>query len=197
MPFKVCTKCGKEFYICCFNKDKSKKDGLRSSCNDCKAKTDRNYIRRNRKKILLKKVEYRNNHREELAFKERKRRENFSDDDRIEYNRKKVAYFRENPKQRQETVAIDFANGKAKKLDIEGKLNVKQWRKLKKKYNYMCLCCKKHEPEISLTIDHVIPFSKGGLNIIDNIQPLCGYCNKVKYDKFVDYTKGVKLCQKL
>lgn len=177
---KTCTKCGRELSVIHFGKDRSKKDGLRPSCKDCKKLGDVKYILKNRKKVLLKLAEYRKNHREELAYKERVRRNNFSDEARIEYNRKKLIYVKSNSKKRQEIVAIDFSNGKAKRLGIEGKLTVNQWRELKKKYNYTCLYCKKQEPETSLTIDHIIPFSRGGLNNIENIQPLCGYCNKSK-----------------
>ncbi len=35
-----------------------------------------------------------------------------------------------------------------------------------------------------MTIDHIIPKSKGGLNIIENLQPMCNTCNAKKADKF-------------
>lgn len=185
--FKVCTKCGDKLTLNCFCKDKSKKGGLRSSCRSCKVQTDREYTEKSRGKVLLTRCRYRESHRAELAYKERMRVKNFSDDERVEYNRKRLVYSKKNFKERQEIYAIDFANRKARQLGVEGKLNVKQWRDLKRKYGYMCLCCKRQEPEISLTIDHVIPLSKGGLNIIGNIQPLCGYCNKSKGSKIEEY----------
>jgi 5-methylcytosine-specific restriction endonuclease McrA len=43
------------------------------------------------------------------------------------------------------------------------------------------------EPGIVLTRDHVVPLKHGGLNTIENIQPLCGSCNSRKHLKHIDY----------
>ena len=48
---------------------------------------------------------------------------------------------------------------------------VQEWEELKLEYNYTCPMCKKREPEIKLTMDHIIPVIKNGDNTIDNIQP--------------------------
>ena len=37
-----------------------------------------------------------------------------------------------------------------------------------------------------LTVDHVVPISKGGSNDISNIQPLCCNCNSKKNAKQID-----------
>ena len=62
-----------------------------------------------------------------------------------------------------------------------------EWEILKAQYNWTCPCCKKTEPEIKLTEDHIVPVSKGGSDNIENIQPLCRSCNGKKYVKIIKY----------
>lgn len=72
---------------------------------------------------------------------------------------------------------------KARLKKVIGSYSFQEWENLKKQYKYTCLSCKKKEPEIKLTVDHIIPISKGGSNYIDNIQPLCAKCNSSKSAK--------------
>ncbi len=77
-----------------------------------------------------------------------------------------------------------------RKLNAEGSHTFEEWELLKKQYNYTCLCCKKSEPEIKLTEDHIIPLIKKGSDYIDNIQPLCILCNSKKNIKIIKYIYG-------
>lgn len=58
-----------------------------------------------------------------------------------------------------------------------GKFTLEEWKELIKRFQNKCAGCKK---ETKLTIDHIIPISKGGTNYISNIQPLCLVCNSSK-----------------
>jgi len=67
-----------------------------------------------------------------------------------------------------------------RELGAEGSHTTGDWETLKAQYNWTCLHCKKLEPTIKLTQDHIIPLSKGGSDNIENIQPLCKSCNSLK-----------------
>lgn len=69
----------------------------------------------------------------------------------------------------------------------DGTHNFGEWETLKVQYDFTCPSCKKSEPEIKLTLDHIIPLSKGGSNNIENIQPLCMPCNAKKHTKTIKY----------
>ena len=73
----------------------------------------------------------------------------------------------------------------------EGSHTKTEWDAMKKKYNYMCLCCKQQEPFIKLCEDHIVPLAVGGSNFITNIQPLCKSCNSRKGIKTIFYSDQV------
>ena len=54
-----------------------------------------------------------------------------------------------------------------------------------KRDNFKCCACgasPAKDPSVELHIDHIIPYSKGGENTIDNLQTLCAKCNLGKSD---------------
>src|SRR3990167_9518703 len=78
-------------------------------------------------------------------------------------------------------------NRKARLKGAVGEVTLLEWKWLKEKYFNLCLACFKRGSEIKLTQDHIVPISKGGKNIIGNIQPLCKPCNSTKSTKITDY----------
>ena len=57
---------------------------------------------------------------------------------------------------------------------------------IKNRDNFTCCNCgnSSHvEPNLLLEIDHIIPVSKGGYTVENNLQTLCWKCNRAKSDK--------------
>ena len=73
------------------------------------------------------------------------------------------------------------------KLGNGGSHTFGEWETLKAQYNWTCPCCKRKEPEIKLTEDHITPLSNGGSDNIENLQPLCGSCNSKKHTKIIKF----------
>lgn len=79
---------------------------------------------------------------------------------------------------------------RAYKKNAPGSFTAVEWLALKKANNFTCLKCGKREPEIKLTVDHIIPVTDGGSSDITNIQPLCKPCNSAKGTRAVDLRLG-------
>lgn len=81
----------------------------------------------------------------------------------------------------------------ARRKNAEGELTKEQWTLLVGFYcpDNKCLCCKlefdRGDKAKKLSIDHVLPLSKGGTHWPENIQPLCMTCNNAKKTKLIDY----------
>lgn len=57
----------------------------------------------------------------------------------------------------------------------------------------MCMYCGKVLPTRDLTLDHIIPRSRGGKNTWDNLVACCTPCNKYKGDKMLSELPEMKL----
>jgi 5-methylcytosine-specific restriction endonuclease McrA len=68
-----------------------------------------------------------------------------------------------------------------------GTLTAAEWQAIKAAQGYTCLKCGRREPDITLTVDHVISLVKGGPNTAANVQGLCDSCNKSKGRRCTDY----------
>ena len=103
--------------------------------------------------------------------------------------------------QRYFTVPMTEANIIELIKTLEGKLTVKAFVKeqrnlmtkklrefIKSRDNYTCCQCGNSihkEPNLLLEIDHIVPVTKGGYTIEDNLQTLCWKCNRAKSNKII------------
>ncbi len=47
---------------------------------------------------------------------------------------------------------------------------------------HLDLYAKNEKEDVMMTVDHIVPASKGGSNQIDNLQTMCKICNETKAD---------------
>jgi 5-methylcytosine-specific restriction endonuclease McrA len=57
-------------------------------------------------------------------------------------------------------------------------LSLQQWREIKEHYQYCCVYCGRKLQH--LTMDHIVPLSKGGSHTASNVVPACHSCNSRK-----------------
>lgn len=53
-------------------------------------------------------------------------------------------------------------------------------RRIYDRQNGLCAYCGQHRNIKYMTVDHIIPLSKGGTDEIDNLQCTCKLCNRLK-----------------
>ena len=168
MKTKICTKCGKKKDINDFSKHRIMLDGLNCQCKECNIRAVRKWRESNREKVREINNRSRKNNPEKVRESKRK-------------------WWRNNP----EKISFYHKKRRAFRMNVEGSHTLGEWELLKKQYGYTCPCCKRTEPEIKLTEDHIVPLIKGGSDYIENIQPLCKSCNSRKYTKVIKYEKRI------
>jgi 5-methylcytosine-specific restriction endonuclease McrA len=115
------------------------------------------YRERNRDKLLIQGVNYRNKNREEINKKARIRQKN-------------------NPI----LIRLNEHVRRARLKNASGLCTVEQWESRLAFYGWKCYYCGSNT---NITIDHRIPISRGGSNWPANLVPACLGCNSSKRDK--------------
>lgn len=189
--------CYRSFFVSAKNGKPCKKCGGNEWYNDghcvtCTNERQRRYYRDNPepKKANAKKWKQQNPDRKK-ELDSRWQKEN---KDRA--NESKQKWLRNNPGRAKEAargwrkrnpdkkMAIE-ENRRARKNNTGGSYTGPEWKALVESYGGRCLCCGR--TDVRLTVDHIVPISKGGSSDIGNIQCLCVQCNSSKGNKTIDY----------
>lgn len=178
-----------------FAKRSTSKDGRRSECKSCmyarraeiesdpvRASIKRDQRRKAGRKYAKKMREQRKNDPEYKAY--------LAKHSRLQYVRhpekfKARIYSRRAKDPSVGKIAMSVR--RARERGSEGSFTRQEWKTLCARFANRCLCCGDHSSDSKLTVDHVVPVSKGGSSYISNIQPLCLRCNTKKGARFGDF----------
>lgn len=171
--YQECIKCKKSI-------SPHKGKGLCRHCYDKKYYTKewwRKYYNKNRtKRIEASKKNYRlhySKYREKDLITKAKYR-------KTERYKKSHKKYEQSPKGKQ--ALKNVCHRRRGNLKNAGKFTAQEWEEIKQKFNYRCAMCGKKR---KLTQDHIRPLTKNGLNIKENVQPLCKSCNSKKGNKIL------------
>ncbi|MFJ6561923.1 HNH endonuclease signature motif containing protein [Streptomyces sp. NPDC091412] len=180
----VCRVCKTEKAETEFHRSKTTITGRRNECKACRKAERRSRYEVNRDTERAQMLAYRSvdAHRESARRRAREHKEAARQDPA--YRKRETDLNREWRRRNPDKMAA--ANARQRNRGrFSPDWTPEEWNALLDLYDHRCLACDGPGP---LQPDHVVPLSwPGASNGIDNIQPLCGPCNRRKSDKHIDY----------
>lgn len=155
--------------------------GLHCYCKPCRRAMARAYKKRNRPAMKASLQKWQHEHSERTK---ELRRNHYLANTEKEKQRSKLW--------RQQHPVLRRAYQRMRYVKTQGhRLTDEEWSEVLQAYGTRCLRC---GTENDITVDHIIPVSKGGQDIKENVQPLCRACNTKKKQQNTDYRpdKGVR-----
>jgi HNH endonuclease len=174
---KKCCHCKEDQPLDCFQKNSAARDGLQHRCKKCTREAHletyakRYHLWKERAKLWKKS----NRDKVNKATRDRRNKD-------VQKARDENRIWREsNPY----VVAMTAARKRAAQLGILSTLTAEEWRQVVEEANFLCHICGTSVCfEIGslnrLSLDHVLPMSRGGKNVKENVAPAHNRCNKAR-----------------
>lgn len=176
VSIKRCSQCKEVKLASKFNKSIQANDGLHNYCIECNnhRQHDR-YLKNKERHAELREAWKKNNLERHLAARSRYYKE----------NKDHIKKYLEGYREANRLKLRGYTH--ARRAMLNGSYTASEFEALVFKSGSKCLACGTPGSPIALTVDHVLPVSKGGSNYARNLQPLCRACNSLKRAKFIDY----------
>ena len=173
---KQCSQCKQKYpaTLDYFLPEKRARSGLTAACRQCELRRKRAYMRDRRKSDPDMTARYYAKNREQ----ERKRLEN-SQRENPERAYERLVRYRENNRDKRRA---GESRRRAQKRKTKGSLTAENIKAQYKRQNGRCYYCEERVGE-DYHVDHLVPLSRGGLDIPENIVIACPTCNLSKADK--------------
>jgi len=188
-PFKKCTKCGQIKPITEYAYEQ-KREIYSARCRECVSAQKREYSAKNKDKVRQwKKREY---NKDSSSYKVRASKNYYSNKQHIlfrihnYYQKNKGTIIARITDWRNRHPEKRSAYAHKRRLKIENvffKVTKKDLNRQLERQNFECFWC--HNKSDDLTLDHVLPLSRGGKHSKGNIVFACRSCNSAKNNKYV------------
>lgn len=187
---KTCTLCGHEKELDMFYTDSRGKFGKTARCKKCSCmksmesrrnnpeaarKADKRYRDKNKDRRSAQNKEWmKNNRLHRISYKKKYRQDN------AEYI---SAYMKDWYKRNPHKYSELSNRRRAREACVDTRrVSNSEWDKIVKRYNCSCFYCGAKQ---EVTMDHVVPISRGGRHAIGNLIPACMTCNSSKWNKTI------------
>lgn len=147
-----CSKCHEDKPRAQFNKNRARPDGLQNNCRPCQ----RTYNRGPKNQERCRR--YAQEHSEQNVARA-------------------TAWVQNNRERSNAIKNAALHRRRARLIGSGGSHTTLEWTRKLEEFGGRCAICSATD---HITKDHIIPVSKGGVNDISNIQPLCRSCNSHK-----------------
>jgi 5-methylcytosine-specific restriction endonuclease McrA len=195
---KTCGKCHVALPVAAFNKNNSGKYGVGATCKKCVITVAIEYRKTDQFKAMLKRHEATDTHKasvqrwnesekgKESRFKhthtdnfKKKQVEKAKIYAQTEKGKEAMDRYEHSPKGKARIARRNYAR-RVRNKPLVSTLTASEWLAIQDTYKHKCVYCGEKKP---LTMDHIIPISKGGNHTKENIVPACHSCNARKYNK--------------
>lgn len=170
---KPCSQCKKTLPLESFAKSGS---GHQGYCKTCQTKNGPKYAAsRDPEKLKAKSKREWDQRKNDPIYHAKQREWRTKNQDKIKAGQKE--WYEKNKQYRH-----SFTNNtRAKSLGVPGYVRFEDWKFVINLADSKCLACEEYTEYF--VMDHVVPMTSGGLNLIENVQPLCARCNLKKGSK--------------
>lgn len=141
------------------------------------------YHSENREHAISVSKKYHEENREKILIRQKKWRDNNKEARKkyLEENKEKIVrYKKEYKKRNRDKFSMLESRRRARKAGSGGSHTIEQRREKFLQLGNVCYYC---GIPGEMTVDHMIPISRGGTDFVDNIVPACQRCNSKKHDR--------------
>ena len=174
---KTCPRCNVTKPLTEWHKSSKTKDGLQAWCKSCRKEYNKKYEISRSKRTEYNRARWEKIKDDPQMVAYRKEWVSKNRDRLQEYSR---SYYRNN----RILMLHHRSNQKARERGYEGILSLDDWKLVLSLTDGQCIACEENAAD---SIDHVLPLVKGGMNTVQNIQPMCIKCNLKKGTRLVDF----------